>query len=82
VVESCTVKNGVFSITLVRKAYMGEITKNIKITIPAGKDKTTFKIVSFPLLWKDDLTKMGNDLQTAYMKNKNLSVSTTVMTKI
>jgi hypothetical protein len=40
------------------------------------------EVVSFPLLWKDDLTKMGTDLEAAYIKNNNISLSSTPMTKI
>ncbi|MEI8091878.1 MAG: hypothetical protein WCG98_06795 [bacterium] len=55
--------------------------KNIKLTSVVGQI-TSQKLVSFTLLWKDDLSKIGTNLEFAYMKGKHLSLPASSFTKI
>ena len=39
-------------------------------------------LISFPLIWKGDLPRMGQELQAQYVKNKNISLAPTPAIKI
>lgn len=81
VVSSCVVKKWVFTLSLKRTSYSSWSNKTVKINY-TEQGKSVSKIISFPLLWKKDLSLAGNELQTNYVKTKNINLSVNPITKI
>ena len=54
----------------------------MKITSSIVKGKSVNTVVTFPLIWQSDLALIGKDLQTSYIKNKNLNLSQASTIKI
>lgn len=46
------------------------------------KGKSENKIISFPLIWKNDLLLAGKELQTTYVKDKKITLPSPSITKI
>ena len=82
VVDSCVVKSGSLTLSLTRKGFVNLTTRAIKITSPIGKGKSADMVVSFPLLWSSDLTKIGASLESTYIKNNSLSLAEMDVVKI
>ena len=75
-------KSGSLTLSLTRKGFVNLTTRAIKITSPIGKGKSADMVVSFPLLWSSDLTKIGASLESTYIKNNSLSLAEMDVVKI
>lgn len=81
VVSSCVVKKWIFTLSLKRTSYSSWTNKTVKINY-SSQGKSVSKIISFPLLRKNDLSLAGKELQTTYVKTKNISLAASPITKI
>lgn len=81
-VSSCVVKKWIFTLSLKRTSYSSWTNATIKIMYPSSQGNSGTMIVSFPLIWKNNLSMAGKELQATYVKNKNISLATSPITKI